>query len=608
VESVAWIAERKDVLSTFFWLLAAWAYVRHTEEGRGPGPRCHRFYPASMFFFALALMSKPMVVTFPFILLLLDYWPLGNRELRIGNREWRIGNGELGFWGLVREKISYLVLAAGVCGVTLLVAHHTGALMSLEKLPPHVRIGYIPVAYLRYLAKTLWPAHLDIYYPYPARLPGWEIAGSAALLALLSWGALARARTRPWLIVGWSWFVGALTPVIGLVQDSNAAMSDHYTYIPIVGLFIMVVWEAWEWSRAWPARRAAWLAGAVVAVCAALTARQVSYWRNDTTLYGHGMAVNPNNYLAFYNMGCDCAEAGDTAGAAGCFQKAVACYRSGAIILTQPDQAFANLGVAFAKQGRFDDAAAQYREALAIAPDNPYAQNGLGRVLEARNQWDEAAIHYSAAISCKPDMAEAHENLGVVLGLQSRFPQAEDQFTQALRLQPDSASIHFNFGNVLLRENKLREASGQYEAVLRLRPDDAQANLNLALAFTQLGRVAEAVPRYREVLRLNPKDVQVLKRLAWLLATDPDPEIRQANEALQLATRAAQLAPSDPSAWDTQAAALAEGGQFAEAVAAAAKALDLAATGDKELAQQIQARLQLYQSGKPFHEAAVRGQ
>jgi tetratricopeptide (TPR) repeat protein len=590
VESVAWIAERKDVLSTFFWMPAVWFYVRYTEEGTEEGSKRHVFYLGSVFIFALALMAKPMVVTLPFILLLLDYWPLQRSQLSLTR--------------LLVEKIPFCLLAAGACVVTLLFVHDTGGLLPVDTLPLRLRLGYIPIAYLRYMAKTFWPVHLDIFYPYPAQLPFWQVGGAAMVLLLISGWVFARARAQPWLIVGWLWFLGALSPAIGLVQAGNAAMSDHHTYIPIVGLFVMVVWPAREWRNARAARSGAWLAGLAVAACLVLTPLQVSYWQNDAALYSHAVAVSRNNYLAYYNWGCDLAEEGETAAAIGYFQKAIEC--SGKVILTQPDQAFANLGIAFAKQGRVEEAISQFRLAIALGPGNPYAQNGLGRVLETQNKWDEAAAHYMAAISAKPDFAEGHENLGVVLSLQGRFQQAEEQFTQALRLQPDSATSHFDLGNTLLRQNKPREAAVQYAACLRLRPEDLQANLNLALVFTQLGQTADAIPRYRAAVHLNPKDVQVMKRLAWLLATDPDPHIRQAPEALQLASRAVQLAPGDPLAWDTQGAALAEAGQFPEAAAAAGKALDLAAAGQKDLIPKIQGRLHLYQSGAPYHEAVAK--
>jgi protein O-mannosyl-transferase len=615
VESVAWISERKDVLSTFFWMLSVWNYIRYSEEQKAESRKQKCYYGLALVFFALGLMSKPMVVTLPFILLLLDYWPLGRMKEKIESRkqkasafakaaadkenELRSGSA-VSFWGLAGEKVPFFLLGAGFCAVTLLFARNTGTLLTLHTLPLKIRLGYIPIEYVRYIAKTFWPAHLQIYYPYPAQLVWWQCAGAAALLLLITGWALVWARRQPWLIVGWLWFLGALVPAIGLVQDSNAAMSDHYTYIPIVGLFVMVVWSAREWGRAWPARTGAWLAAAAVGVCLVLTPRQVGYWQNDTTLYTHAMAVSQDNYLSYYNLGCDYAEAGETGEALGCFQKAVAC--SGKVILFEPDQAFANLGIALAKKGRLDEAAAQYRQALNLNPNNPYAQNGLGSVLESQNKWDEAAAHYSAAIAAKPDLAESHDNLGVILTLQGKFAQAEEQFAQALQLQPGSASIHFDFGNTLLREIKLRPAADQYLAAARLRPDDLQSQLNLALVYSQLGEAGKAIPRFRAVLRLNPKDVQVTKRLAWILATDPDSRNRSAVEAMELAARATQLAPGDAAAWDTEAAALAEAGRFTEAAAAAAKALALAASAHEDLLPKIQARLQLYQSGRAFRE------
>ncbi len=690
VESVAWVAERKDVLSTFFWLLTLFAYGKYAEASHKAAdvnsqkPHASRsYYLLALGLFALGLLAKPMLVSLPLILLLLDYWPLRRIQSPFATR---------GILALLREKIPFFLVAAVSCAVTFLVQKNSQAVQPLEILPLGDRFANAFVSYARYLGKFFWPIDLAVPYPYTRHFPPGEIL-AALILMLVICAAVGRlAKTHPPLLVGWLWFVITLVPVIGLVQVGDQALADRYTYIPSIGLFLLIAWEVPRLLKAGRRERAPVPAGAletsagggtdgvmtlqfciplmfaaamVLGACILTTAHQLRYWRNSITLFTHAIEATKNNTTAECNLGLAYAAQGQINDAIlheraalkinpnnadaennlgmllggqgkwdeamvhllgalkikprfdqayynlgvlylqmGRIDDAIAQFRTAIRINPEYDKAHANLGIALAQQGHLDEASDQYRQALAIAPNNAYAHNALGRALEAGNKPAEAADQYSTAIAIKPDFAEAHENLGVVLALQGNYPQAEDQFAQALKLQPASASIHDNLGNALLRQNKTAAAADQYSEALGLQPDDLEAHFNLALALAQLGRTADAMPHYRAVLRLDPRNVPALEKLAWLLATDPDPQLRNGPEALRLATQATQLAPGDPAVWDAQAAALAESGQYAEAVTAANKAIAFAAPGQKDLAQKIQARLQLYQSGAAFHEPA----
>jgi Tfp pilus assembly protein PilF len=550
VESVAWVAERKDVLSTCFWLLTLHAYGKYAEASRAsdlPEPpkrwAARRFYLLTLLLFAVGLLCKPMLVSLPLILLLVDYWPLRRIQLPFS------GKNAL---PLLLEKIPFFLLAAASCIITFLVQKKEGAVQPLENLALADRSANAIVSYARYLGKLFWPTDLAVLYPFSRHLPPTEVL-SAALLLLGVFGVVARlAKTHPPLIVGWLWFVITLVPVIGLVQVGDQALADRYTYIPSIGLFLLLAWEIPRLFTANGPKSSIILklsAALILSACLLATRHQLRYWQNSIALFTRAIQVAKDNAVAECNLGLAFAARGQTDEAIlherraiqinpdyvaaqdnlgilleeqgkweeatvplmaalktdpqydeayynlglislhqSRLDEAIARFRIAITLNPQYDKAVANLGIALAQQGRPDEAIAQYRRALELAPNNPYAHNALGRALETRNQLDEAAAHYSAAIAFKPDFAAAHENLGVVLALLGRFPEAEDQFAQALQLQPASASIHFNLGNALLRQNKLQAAATQYSVTVRLQPDNHQAQTNLAISLNRLGQ------------------------------------------------------------------------------------------------------------------------
>jgi tetratricopeptide (TPR) repeat protein len=504
VESVAWISERKDVLSTFFGLLCLMAYARYVGKSRvhppSPGsgairnpesrvqsPQSKGFYFLALLFFALGLMSKPMLVTWPFVMLLLDYWPLN----RIRNSEFGIRN----FIKLLIEKIPFFALSAVSSVVTFFAQRHGSSVVPLEALPPGARLANAVVAPVRYLLKTIWPEDLIVFYPYR----GWDwiaIAGAAFVLIGISAWAVRRAKSAPHLLVGWLWYLGMLVPVAGLVQVGGQSMADRYTYVPLIGVFIAVVWSI----RFAPGRShalATTLAVAVLAICGALSSAQIRYWQNSETLYGHALKVMPNNLVAHNNLGLAFAKEGRAA-------EAIAEYL--AVLKVRPDYAEArfNLGVAQIEQGRATDAITNFSAGLAIDPDNAEAHDSLGRALESLGRTNEAAGEYRAALKLKPDYAEAHNNLAGVLISEGQDEEAMKELKTALRLKPDYAEAHSNLAELLARQGKSNEAQAEREIAARLQPNRAETRFNLAVTLAVQGRLAAAVPEFQEALRIKP--------------------------------------------------------------------------------------------------------
>ncbi len=503
VESVAWISERKDVLSTFFGLLTIWAYTRYAQRQQSvesPESRAKKCAPSAkqkqpsmldprpstlsaldprrwtldyytaLLFFALGLMSKPMLVTWPCVLLLLDFWPLG----RMTSDQWRVTGLRIpvpqlsSLKLLLLEKLPFFALATASSLVTFFAQRAAGT-MELLPLSISERAGNALVSYVRYLGKMFWPEHLAFFYPYPGRWivhaqawTEWQVTGSAMLLALVTAMAIGQARRRPYLIVGWLWFLGTLVPVIGLVQVGAQSIADRYTYLPLIGVFVMLVWGGKELVGRWP--HAKFTAAAIVAVllaaCLVVTSRQLRYWRNSETLCRHAIAVTANNYKAYFN-----------------------------------------LGSALLEEDKTDAAIRQLYAAAAIAPG-------------------------------------------------------------------------FNGRKVL------------------------------AEALVRQGRIPEAIEQFRQMLRYNPDQPEALNNLAYMLATDKDPKIRNGAEAVPFGERACELTHYKVTVYvGTLAAAYAEAGRFDDAIRTAETAIASAkAAGETNLLKKNQQLLELYRAGQPYHE------
>jgi tetratricopeptide (TPR) repeat protein len=543
VEPVAWVSERKGVLSAFFGLLTLCAYAGYASR-----PNTLR-YLLVLVLFTLSLLSKAILVTLPCLLLLLDYWPLGR---------WR--RGAVG--RLLLEKVPLLALAAAVTIVTFVAQR--GAVSSLEHLPFLPRLANALIAYVTYLRQTFWPAGLAAYYPHPQRqvLPG-PTAGAALLLLTLSVAFLAGARRRPYLAVGWFWFLGTLVPVIGLVQIGTHAHADRYTYVPLVGLFLLLVWGGADLlgRLRCPQALSGTLAGLLLWACALCTWLQVCVWRDSVTLWQHALAVTAGNYLAHDN-----------------------------------------LGVALWAQGKHGEAMAHYAEAIRVGPHFANAHYNLGVALEEHGRLAAAVEHYRAALRLYPRHARANHNLGVALWSRGALDEAAEHYAAALAIDSDYASAWHNLGVARWQQGRPDEATACFRRAAGLRPGVARYQSSLAFALSEQGHAEEARPHYEQSLRLDPRWPATVAREAMLLAAHPDEKARSGPIALLLARQACR-APGGrtPEALDALAAALAECGRFEEAARTAGEGAALArAEGSSELAVDLEQRGRLYESRQPF--------
>lgn len=421
VESVAWISERKDVLSTLLGLLVVWFYVDYVRNSK------LSTYAAVFLLLALGLMAKPMLVTLPMVLLLLDFWPL-NRLASPADLP-----------GLIREKMPMFGLVVASAVVTFIAQSRGAAVVQLVAVPINRRIANACMAYLGYIRNTFWPTGLAAYYPYPESPGPWWVGAGVAFLAISLLAVWAAVR-YPYLFVGWFWFAGTLVPVIGLIQVGNQSMADRYTYIPYIGLFIMIAWGAGELAKRFslPHVVVAASVGLAVLSCSVVARGQVAYWQDSEHLWGRALAVTSGNSFAHNNLG--------------------------SFLLDQ---------------GRFDEAIFQFSEGVRINPGNAMPHYNLGNALDRRGRLDEASIQYMEALRLSPAFADAHSNLGVVLARQGKLAEAVTHLSEAVRLNPGSASAHTNLGAILAGLGKIAEARAEFTEALRLNPGDPKAKMGM---------------------------------------------------------------------------------------------------------------------------------
>lgn len=425
VESVAWAAERKDVLAALFWILTTLAYVRWVEK-----PRVWR-YVLVLGLFALGLLSKPMLVSLPFVLLLLDVWPLRRIGPPLGERR-----GGRSLARLVLEKIPLFALAATSATITYFVQRATDTMSLGEKISMGLRVQNALVAYARYLVKAIFPSGLIVHYPHRAEAyPDAWVACAASLVAAVTAWTLFRWRRQPWLAVGWLWFLGTLVPVIGLVQVGSQAIADRYTYVPMIGLSAAIAFAVAELCRT--SRGGRWAVGILFGLAVALwtgqTRRQVGYWKDDEALFGHAVEVMPDNYLAHGMLADFYLEQGR-------LERAVEEYQAALRLWPSYAQGHNNVGTLLEQLGRPEEAVASYQTALHWWPECPEAHNNLGRMLAAEGKTDEAIAHYRAGLRGNPEMADAHVNLGVALQAKGAVDEAIQHFERGLQLNPGLSS------------------------------------------------------------------------------------------------------------------------------------------------------------------------
>jgi protein O-mannosyl-transferase len=531
VESVAWVAERKDVLSTFFGFLsllcyAGYARKRRNVEGRMPGAtpaavpgsRSWRVdYALALLFFALGLLSKPMLVTWPFVMLLLDYWPLRRFDPPTSDlpphQTGVVARHLVAGWRLVREKIPFLILSLASSVVTVIAQSRGQAVLSLDQLPFGERVQNALVSYARYLGSALWPVDLAVPYPFPERWPAVVVIASALLMVGLCAGAVRLRRRWPFLFVGWFLFLGMLIPVIGLLQVGAQAMADRYTYVPLTGIFIVGVWGLGEVLARW---RLPWLlvwsgAGILLVMCGMRAANQLECWHDDETLIRHTITATGNNAFACYDLGCYLENQGRISAAMEYYRLAVQ-YR--------PNYAkpLNNIGKILAGEGHLDEAMEYYNRALRINPNYPAALNNLGAALASQRQFAQAISLYEKVLRLDADYPDAHFNLGLALAAVGRADEAIDQYRLALQLRPRFPEAHNGLGIVLLARNRPEEAITHYTEALRLRPDYGEAHNNLGYVLMLQRRLDEAVAHFNESLRLNPRQLTAQFNLGNALA------------------------------------------------------------------------------------------
>ena len=548
VQSVAWIAERKDVLSTLFWMLTLWSYSRYAKREGG----IHYFF--ALLFFALGLMAKPMLVTLPCVLLLIDYWPLKRFVETKTSR-------------LILEKIPFFILSAAVSAITLAV-QKKHAMASLGAFPLPLRLENTATAYMAYLGKTVCPLNLAVIYPYDLHPALPQVIIAALSLVLISGYIVFLRLQRPYLLTGWLWFLGTLLPVIGIIQVGDQAMADRYAYIPSIGLFIIIAWGSADMANTLKIPVAPRATGAtlVLAICASITCMQLPYWHDSIALFEHAISCTTGNNIA-------------------------------------QDL----LGKAFADQQQHDQAIEHYNAALQIQPSDPKTWNNLGISLLAVGRLDEAIRACQEALRLNPNFEDARNNLAVALNQAGRSDEAIKQFSEAVQLDPGNANTHYNLGNLYMNIGSLDEALAQFTEALRLQPAFAEAHCSIAIIQLSKGKVSDAIQHYTTALQLQPDNLQAMNALAWIYATSADTDFRNDTQAVALAEQACRITgPNEAGPLDILAAAYANAGRFPEAIKTATQALQMAdASGQIQLSQLIQSRLTLYNSGRPYRTPII---
>ena len=526
VEPVAWAATRKDVLSGLFWMLTLWAYVRYAEQ------RSWRRYLPVAAFLALGLMAKPMLVTLPFVLLLLDYWPLRRRALL--------------------EKLPLFALSAASSIVTYRVQSAAGAVQGGDVYPLSIRALNALLSYLTYLRQAFWPSDLAVFYPHPgADLPRAAALGAGLLIAAVTAVAVATRRRHPYLLVGWLWFLGTLVPVIGLVQLGTQSHADRYLYLPLIGLSMAVAWTvhdlgAARWPRAPPA-----LGAAALAALALVSVRQLAYWRDSAVLFARALQVTRENAVGHLNLGLELADRREYAEAERHLEEAIRIHPASA-------PAHGVLAEVLAREGRRAEAVERFRTALRLDPTLSRVHNGFGRALLEGGAVEEAALHFREALRLDPGYAEAHSNLGVALLRGGSFAEAVEHLREATALDPASGEAHNNWGVALMNRGEMDEAVRHFERAAEL---DADADGNWALALARRGDFGGASERYRRALARHADDTELRKALGMALAHSGRME-----EARAEFEAAARLRPTDAEAWHGLGLALSSLGRREEAV------------------------------------------
>ena len=505
VDSVAWVTERKSVLSTLFWLLTMWAYAGYAKHGG-----VYR-YLITLLLFALGLLAKPMLITLPVVMLLLDYWPLG--RLNFG-RILKLSARSPSILQLIIEKIPFFILSAISCCLSFLSVRRLGITISTELVPMKLRAANALISYVGYIGKIIWPRKLAVFYPYPDKVAIWQSAGALVLLLCITIVLVLVLRKRPYLGIGWLWYVVTLIPVIGLVQAGLwPAMADRWAYVPIIGLAILAGWGVGDIAPKW---RLQWsvlvfpAAGCLLTLMVC-TWRQAGYWCNSFTLLTHALNVTSDNYIAHLNLGNVFIKEKKTDEAIQQYKKAIGIHSNYA-------DAHYNLGIALGLKGKYDEAIREYHIVLRLEEDHWKARFRLADALAKNGQLDEAISYYQKIIVLQPGDAEVYNNFALALVKKGKINEAIEYYNKCLEIKPDSVEVLNNLGNAFLEQEKFDEAVVRFKKALELKPDFAETHYNLANVLRQMGQIDKAAVYYQEALQLGPDNIDAYVGLGLVFA------------------------------------------------------------------------------------------
>ena len=571
VESVAWVSERKDVLSSFFFMLTLGAYAWYCRR-----PGIAR-YTAVFLLSALGLMCKPMLVTIPGVLLLLDYWPLDRSKLGIKR--------------LLLEKAPLIALSVACCVVAVLTQR---AAEAIKEYPLPLRISNALVSFVTYIVQTIWPVGMAAYYPYRKDgIPFMETAIAFCVLAAISATAFALRRRKPYVLAGWLWYVGMLVPVIGIIQVGRQARADRYMYLPQIGLFIAATWAAGDVSSAWRHRRLTLgFSACAVTIALALVAHlQASYWHDSKALWSHAIAAAPSDWIAHRNYALLLLRGGEIDAALREFRKTLPMEDDRA-------EGLDDIGNALFQKGEIGAAIEQYKEALKISPDHAKSHDSLGEALLRMGKAGEAIPEFTRALELDPPNAQTEVDLGVAFYATGRLDAAVDHLQKAVNLKPNLVEGHLNLGAVWHARGEFKKAITEYELALGFQPSDAQVHYNLGNALLEEGKPEQAASHLEKALESQPAFAPAMNRLAWVLATSTNPGLRDPRRAVDLALRANEISNGgNPDFLRTLAEAYAADGQFPAAIAAGRRALKLAtAQGNTSLADALGREIRRYEA------------
>ena len=498
---------------------------------------------------------------------------------------------------LVAEKLPLFALALASCVITLLAQSKARAVASLEVYSLATRLSNALVSDMTYLLTVLWPGGLSAFYPFPAAgVPMWQTIAAGVVLAGLTVAALALGRRKPYLPVGWLWYQGTLVPVIGLVQVGTQAMADRYTYVPLIGIFVLFAWGLGDLVFRWPASRTVAVSATIVLVGAAAAASwvQVGYWHDSLTLWKHAVEVDPANYVALDYLGCALRDNKELAEARRYHEQALA-------INPRYADAHNNLGFLFDHEGKINEAIGHYSKAIDLAPNHLLALYNLANDLKRSGKTEQALLHYKRALELDPNSARVHHNLGQLFAERGKTAEALDHLSAAVRIRPDYAMAHYHLGLALLSNGQPADAVVHLREALRLDPRYTKARYRLALALDRLGKKQESQSCLQDAVRMDRDWPQAFAEMAWSLATDSDPSTRNAAFAVGLAEQACQATGYErPAFLDALAAAYAEAGRFDEAQTTEQKAINLLGAADEARLLPMKARLSLYAGRRPF--------